>query len=150
MRKHFVTILSTFFYIGYSPFAPGTCATVAALALAIILKSDPAFYIIVIVVLGFLGFCFSGGMEKIEGRKDPSCVVIDEVVGGLIAFYGLPLNFSVLITAFFLFRAFDMFKIFPVNRLESLHGSVGIMCDDVFAGANTFLVMHAALRFVNL
>ena len=62
----------------------------------------------------------------------------------------LPLNFSVLITAFFLFRAFDMFKIYPAYKLEKIHGSVGIMMDDLVAGVYTCLVMHVVLRVVGM
>jgi len=51
-------------------------------------------------------------------------------------------------TAFFLFRAFDMFKIFPGNKLEGLKGSAGIMLDDLVAGVYTNIVMQLALRWV--
>ena len=85
-------------------------------------------------------------MEAMVGRKDPGCVVIDEVAGVLIAFFLLPPVPNVLWTAFFLFRAFDMFKIYPANRFEACKGGTGIMMDDIIAGIYTNLVMHAALR----
>ena len=66
----------------------------------------------------------------------------------MISFFLLPPTTSVLITAFFLFRAFDMFKIYPVNKFEPLKGGVGVMMDDIIAGIYTFIVMHLALRFI--
>jgi phosphatidylglycerophosphatase A len=103
-------------------------------------------YIAVTVLVTMVGFLVSGRVEANLKKKDPSCIVIDEVAGGLIAFFLLPINFPVLITAYFLFRAFDMFKIYPVDRFESLPGSTGIMMDDLFAGLYTNIVMHLALR----
>jgi len=91
------------------------------------------------------GIWASGKMEKLAGKKDPSCVVIDEVAGILIAFFLLPAQWPVIITAFFVFRAFDMFKIYPINRFEKLPGSWGIMMDDVVAGLYTNIVVHVAL-----
>ena len=46
---------------------------------------------------------------------------------------------------FFLFRAFDMFKIYPADKFEVFPGSIGIMMDDIVAGLYTNLIMHIAL-----
>jgi phosphatidylglycerophosphatase A len=93
-----------------------------------------------------MGFGTSGRMEKIVGKKDPSCVVIDEVAGSLVAFFLLPKTIPVLVTAFFLFRAFDMFKIYPMDKMEALPGAVGVMMDDVIAGLYTNIIMQIAVR----
>jgi len=74
--------------------------------------------------------------------------VIDEVAGVMIAFFLLPQTWAVMWTAFFVFRAFDMFKIYPGNKLEGVKGSGGIMLDDIMAGIYTNIVMHVALRLV--
>ena len=81
-------------------------------------------------------------------KKDPSCVVIDEVSGVMIALFMLPIIPSVLFTAFFLFRAFDMFKIYPANKIEKLPSSYGIMFDDIIAGIYTNMTMHIALKIL--
>ena len=60
----------------------------------------------------------------------------------------LPVRFPIMITAFFLFRAFDMFKIYPANKFEKLSGGAGVMLDDIIAGIYTNIIMHIALRFV--
>jgi phosphatidylglycerophosphatase A len=100
-----------------------------------------------LAIITVVGFLTAGQLEKQTGAKDPGCVVIDEVCGMLISCFMLPLSWPVLITAYFLFRAFDMFKIYPAYKLEKLPGSVGIMMDDIVAGIYTNVIMHIALRF---
>jgi len=150
MSKEIIKLLSTFFYLGNMPVAPGTLASFAGMLLAITFSSSTPIYIIATLGVIFLGFQVSGQMEKILKKKDPSCVVIDEVAGILIAFFALPLSPAILIVTFFLFRAFDMFKIYPVNKFEAMEGSTGIMMDDLVAGVYTNLVMQLAIRWTHL
>jgi len=84
------------------------------------------------------------------GQKDPSCVVIDEVSGIMIAFFMLPMVWPVSIITFFLFRAFDMFKIYPVNKFEEMKGGTGIMMDDIIAGLYTNITMQIAIRLAQV
>ena len=146
MIKDFRTMLATFFYIGFLPKAPGSAATLAGVAISYLLMGHTALYILVTVLVTVVGFAVSGQVEEAMGKKDPGCIVIDEVAGVMIAFYALPPTLPVMWTAFFLFRAFDMFKIYPGNKLEGLKGSAGIMLDDLMAGVYTLIVMHLALR----
>jgi len=76
--------------------------------------------------------------------------VIDEVAGVMLAFFLLPLTPAVAVTTFFLFRAFDMFKIYPVNKFEEIEGSAGVMLDDLFAGLYTNITMQIAVRWAGL
>ncbi|MCR4336839.1 MAG: phosphatidylglycerophosphatase A [Candidatus Omnitrophica bacterium] len=145
-----VKMLSTFFYVGYSPVAPGSMASVVAVLMSFCLQANLLMYIAVLIVVTIAGFFISDRMESLEGQKDPSCIVIDEVSGVMIAFLGLPWNWPVVITTFFLFRAFDMFKVYPVNKLEGMKGGVGVMMDDVVAGIYTNLVMQVAIRFAGI
>ena len=143
-------LFTTFFYIGYAPLAPGSAASLAGVVICYALQNHAALYIVVWAIVTVLGFAFAGGMEKMAGKKDPSCVVIDEVSGMMIALFMLPFNWPVVVSAFFLFRAFDMFKIYPSNKLESLPGAAGIMMDDIVAGIYTNVVMHITLRLVGI
>ncbi len=140
--------LATFFYSGYFPVAPGTFGSFVAAVLAVYLSKNIFVYLAVLAAITLLGIVSSGEMEKMLGKKDPGCVVIDEAAGIMISFFLLPNDFKVLITAFFLFRAFDMFKIYPENKLEAMGGGFGIMMDDVVAGIYTNIVMHMALRLI--
>ena len=150
MKDDLVKMFSTFFYIGRWPAGPGTAASLAGALLAVILHKAVLVYIMTFAVVTLVGFLVSGRMEAIEGKKDPGCVVIDEVSGIMIAFFMLPLTWSTFWTAFFLFRAFDMFKIYPSGKFEELGGGTGIMMDDVMAGVYTFAVMQIAVRLVGI
>lgn len=140
----FVRLISTFFYIGLVPAAPGTVASFAALLLIVCFYDMPlALALFFILSLG-LGFLLSGRAEKIFGKKDPSEVVIDEVAGLSIVFLGVPLHWVFLATGFLLYRLLDIFKPLGLRRLEKLRGSYGIMADDLAAGIYT----HLCLRYI--
>ena len=147
----FTKIVATFFGIGYFPAAPGTAATAAGIAVAFFfLQGSMAVYMTVTAVLFGLGVWASGRVEAVLKQKDPGIVVIDEVAGVMIALAGLPLIWPVMIGGFFLFRAFDMFKIYPIYKLEAQPGGWGIMLDDCMAGVYTNVILHIALRCAGL
>ena len=150
MSDKLVKMFSTWFYIGNIPGAPGTVASAAGALLAIIVSSNTVLYVLIVGAVTLLGFQVCGQMEKILGRKDPGCIVIDEVAGMMVAFFLLPLNAAVIVTAVFLFRAFDMFKIYPVNKFEQWEGAAGVMADDLIAGAYTNIVMQVAVRWAGV
>ena len=95
--------------------------------------------------------------EKLLGKKDPGKVVIDEVAGQLIAL--LPIlpkldpGWVSIIVAFLSFRLFDIVKPYPARRLEKLESGLGIMSDDVVAGAYaavvTAIVIAVAFWVIN-
>ncbi len=69
------------------------------------------------------------------GNKDPSQIVIDEVVGMAVALVGAPIELSLIIVAFLFFRFFDIWKPFPIKQIDrSFPGGWGIVLDDVAAG----------------
>ena len=150
LTEQFYKIGATFFYCGNFPGAPGTFTSAVAVLLYLGLQGHTGLYLIVLGAVTVWGFMAGGPMEAMVGRKDPGCVVIDEVAGVLISFFLLPPVPKVMWTAFFLFRAFDMFKIYPANRFETCKGGTGIMMDDIVAGIYTNLVMHAAIRLAGV
>jgi len=133
-------LIATFFYSGYFPKAPGTFASfVAGIFACLILHFRGINFLFAFFVIStLLGFFSSGYVEKKERKKDPSIVVIDEVAGILasvliIAFFynGILWNF---VLSFLFFRLYDIFKVFPVNKMENIGGGSGIMLDDIVAG----------------
>ena len=150
MRDLLIKAVATVFGIGYLPAAPGTWATAAGVVIAYSLGSDLAAYSVLLLVLLVLGIIASGLLEKQLNQKDPGVVVIDEVVGVMIALWSLPLIWPVMICGFFLFRAFDMFKIYPINKFEAKPGGWGIMLDDCMAGVYTNIILRIALRCAGL
>jgi phosphatidylglycerophosphatase A len=69
------------------------------------------------------------------GREDPGFVVIDEVAGQWIALIAARPDWQHAVLALVLFRLFDIWKPWPIRRLEALPAGTGIMLDDVAAGA---------------
>jgi len=129
---------------GLSPFAPGTCGAIegvgvymaAAYLVTLTHKESLVFLIVINVVVFGVGVWASGRTCRISGLKDPQKVVIDEVSGQLIALVPVALSPAVVpvIAAFALFRLFDIFKPYPIRRLEGLPGGLGVMADDALAG----------------
>ena len=150
MNDKFVKFISTFFYTGYFPMAPGTFGSAAAALMSFVFSESLPVYCTVFVVITVLGFATSGRMEKLLGKEDPGCVVIDEASGIMISFFLLPWTPEVIFTAFFVFRAVDMFKIYPANEWEKKHGGTGIMMDDIIAGIYTNITMHIAIRLAGI
>jgi len=150
MSDKCVKLFSTFFNTGYFPVAPGTAASLAGGLIALFLHKHPVIYIFLFTAITYTGFLVSGKMEKLEGKKDPGCVVIDEVSGIMISFFLLPITWPVVITTFFLFRALDMFKTYPANKLEALGGAEGIMLDDILAGVYTNIIMQISVRWAGI
>ncbi|NTV29786.1 MAG: phosphatidylglycerophosphatase A [Candidatus Omnitrophica bacterium] len=146
MSPNISKFIATFFYTGYCPVAPGTLASAIGAAIAFALRFNVAGYAFAMVTVTVLGFFFAGEAEKAIGKKDPGCIVIDEVSGIMISFFMLPLYWPIIVTGFFLFRAFDMFKIPPADLFEKMPGSRGIMLDDIMAGIYTNLILQIALR----
>ena len=76
----------------------------------------------------FVAGSWSGGVaERHFGATDPGAVVIDEVLGMLITLFLNPVGWTGALVGFLLFRVFDVIKPYPANRLERLHGGLGIM-----------------------
>ena len=146
MTEFLVKAIATVFGVGYCPVAPGTAATLVGVVIAYFLGSNLTIFTILLLVLLVLGMMTTDIMERLLNQKDPPVACIDEVVGVMIALWGLPLIWPVMICGFFLFRAFDMFKIYPINKLEALPGGRGIMLDDCMAGVYTNIILRIALR----
>jgi len=144
--------VATFGGVGYFPFAPGTAGSAAAVALAagILAIPDAAarfriFLLLAAVVLFALGVWAAGRAESYFGKMDPGEVVLDEVVGQFLTLAAVPeVSWLWLGAGFLVFRGFDILKPFPARRAEKLHGGMGIMLDDVIAGAYGAAILFAA------
>jgi phosphatidylglycerophosphatase A len=143
------TALATWFGCGYAPKGPGTAGSLGALLPAFLLVRYAhwqPWYFGVLAIAALAPAVWSAGVAAREsGRKDPQFVVIDEVVGQWITLAGATgFSWKSWLAAFVLFRLFDIWKPFPVRRLESLPGGIGIVADDVMAGVYGALVLLAA------
>ncbi len=147
--KKLIKLIATFFYLGYTPCIPGTVTSSAALVLYFLFRGNLYFYTILLILVTGLGFKVCGRAEKIFQEKDSGKIVIDEVAGLLLAFWGLgQLDLTLIITGFFIFRALDAVKAYPANKIEKAGGSAGIMGDDLVAGLYTNIVLQLATRWI--
>jgi phosphatidylglycerophosphatase A len=137
----FATVLG----VGYAPVAPGTFGSAAGLLLWWLLPATPAVQIGVIVVLFVVGSWSGSIAEKHFGRTDPGQVVVDEVMGMLITLLFIPVGWPGAILGFLIFRVADIIKPYPANRLESLHGGIGVMADDGMAAIYANLALRVVL-----
>jgi phosphatidylglycerophosphatase A len=152
-------LLATGAGAGLLPLAPGTfgslegVAIFAGISVAARMGSTPHTHISYWLLLATANFVVfgvgvwaSGRASRLMGSKDPSQVVIDEVSGQMISLTAIlfaPTWQSVLL-GFILFRAFDIFKPYPIRKLERLPGGWGIMADDVGAGILAALILLVA------
>jgi phosphatidylglycerophosphatase A len=124
-------------------------------------------------IVGLIGVWSSSRTATFAGLADPQYVVIDEVSGMHLTLVlaimpvGLPthllpagdasvfalysafslLNWKYVLLGFILFRAFDIWKPWPIRRLEKLPGGWGIMADDWMAGVYAAILLRVALQF---
>lgn len=141
------------FGLGFIPFAPGTMGALGALVPAIlILKyvSFPNLFLtclaLLFTVLGILG---SDKLQYLWG-KDPSRIVIDEIVGMWISLLWLKTGWLSIALAFLLFRFFDMVKPLGIRKTERLPGGIGVMADDILAGIYANISLQAGFRLIPL
>jgi phosphatidylglycerophosphatase A len=145
----FARLLATWFGCGYSPLAPGTAGSAAALAIAVALHVYAGFtgwhFLALAAALFYPAVWASTMTARDVKRKDPSIVVVDEVIGQWIALAAAhPFNWITCLAAFGLFRLFDIWKPAPVRQLEALPEGLGINADDAMAGLYAALVLFLA------
>jgi phosphatidylglycerophosphatase A len=144
-RPVFALALATFFGIGYVPVASGTFGAAAGLVLWWLLPPSAVAQAIAIAVLFALGSWSGTVAERHFGTSDPSAVVIDEVMGMLVTLFLNPVGWAGALFGFLLFRAADVVKPYPADRLERLPGGLGVMADDGMAAVYANLALRLAL-----
>jgi len=130
-------LIAEWFGTGSSPVAPGTVGSLGTLPLFWLMKDlDAWLYWALTALLALLGVWAAGVRSEELSDEDPSSVVIDEVIGVLLAL-GMVRgeSWQYWILAWVLFRLLDIVKPGLIDRAQSLRpAGVGIMADDVLAG----------------
>ena len=135
-------LVATFFGAGFSPVAPGTVGSVAALPLAFaLLHMDIVVATLIVIGLYFLGLWSANHLEKALGQHDAQMIVIDEVVGVCVSalllswwFLGAADPYLLLLISFLSFRFFDVLKPWPIGWIDrAVGGGFGVMIDDLVA-----------------
>lgn len=159
--------------VGYLPIAPGTFGSLVGVGLYVLLRGSllallwplagrkglnllhigyalVTLELVAVACVSAVGTWAASRVESLSVTKDPGKVVIDEVAGQMLALTAMPLEFEswwTIILAFLLFRLFDIVKPYPARKLESLHGGLGIMADDLIAGVYAALVVALVVCF---
>ena len=149
---------------GNSRYMPGTVGTIWGWALFLIfdyLFTDALLF--AIIFFSFLiGVAASDFIEGEQKEKDPSKIVIDEMVAFWLVLFILPRGndglyivqnsdtdfFLIQIQAFFMFRFFDIVKPWPTNIVDKrVSGGLGVMLDDIVAAFQTLIIFSIFYRF---
>ena len=147
-------IIGSGFGAGYWPFGPGTAGALLAAVVWYVLSGflgDPQLKLVTLVlVLSFyvLGVWAVNRLQVYWG-KDPSRVVVDEMIGVWISLLAVPAgHLGYGIAAFLLFRFFDIVKPCGIRQMELMRGGVGVMMDDVLSGIYGFLVLYVVQNII--
>jgi len=146
-------MIASVFYIGFIPGAPGTYGAIvtAIIYWALSQRSQrfiPELHISALCLISIIGVLTAAEMERSTGVEDPSYVIIDEVAGQLVAYLFLPPNLLTIIVGLVAFRVFDIWKPFPIGKLEALGNGVGVMADDLLAGVYANIVLQIVHIFL--
>ncbi len=148
---HVSRILASLFYLGFVPGMPGTYGSIITALAVWSLHSGagrvpPASHLGVLALIIAVGIAASAEIGRRTGVEDPSFIIIDEVAGQLLTFLFLPVTGWNIILGVIAFRVFDIWKPFPIRKLEQLGKGVGVMADDILAG----VYANILLQIVNL
>ena len=142
--KKFSKYFATLFGIGFTSLAPGTFGSLFAILIWYIFID--LFSIFYFIVLFLFVLCFSFYFTDVYldnyKKKDPSEVIVDEFLGQSIPLLFI-VNFNIyeVLIAFVTFRFFDIYKIYPINKMEDLKGSYGVILDDIVAGIYSLIIL---------
>ncbi|MGB7291815.1 MAG: phosphatidylglycerophosphatase A [Thermodesulfobacteriota bacterium] len=147
MKERLSILISSFFYLGFSPVAPGTVGTLGAVLLFYVISGfSNLFYLFFIIALIIFSVWVSEIARIRLGDSDPSSIVIDEVCGFLVTMILIPPSMINITMGFLLFRFFDILKPPPIRRSETLSGGMGIVADDVLAGIYANILLQIFVR----
>ena len=160
IKYKFLLYLSRFaevYPVGHSKYAPGTIGSLIGILIGyfLFLNLDIELYLIFLFIFIIISYLLCEAHLKLHNKKDPKEVVIDEIAGQFVAILGcihtqkLSYIFLSLISSFILFRFFDITKIGPIKKFESLPNGIGIIADDIVAGLFAFITQAAILTSLN-
>ena len=129
-------LLATAGGAGFAPVAPGTAGSAVGLVIYLLTRTWPSLWQVALVAVSSgVGFGASHVAARHFNREDPGEVVIDEVAGQLATLCLTGAGVWAAVLGFLIFRVLDIVKPWPAGRFERLPGGIGIMADDLMAGA---------------
>jgi phosphatidylglycerophosphatase A len=166
--KDYIALIIATCGVGFLPLAPGTWGSLIGLGLhaglrgVLLTTLTPVAgrgnlsyavvtgELVAVACIALIGIWAGSRTERLSGKKDPGKVVIDEVAGQVLALTAMPLAGPswTIVLAFVAFRFFDIVKPYPARRLESLESGLGIMADDIVAGAYAALAVAVVVLLI--
>jgi phosphatidylglycerophosphatase A len=142
-----ILLIAFGFGSGLLPKAPGTCGTLLAIPLFLLLQQfSLASYLAIVGVAAVAGVWICSLASTKLGVHDHQGIVWDEIVGYWITMTGIAVSIQTVIAGFILFRFFDIVKPWPIRQIDrSVAGGLGIMLDDVIAGVFAWGVLNILL-----
>ena len=149
--KLMLTHPAHFFGLGFGsglvPKAPGTAGTLVGLLLFWLISGYALnVQLIIIAALFIIGIYFCDKTGKALGVADDGAIVWDEIVAMMLVLTITPSHWLTWLTAFALFRMFDIWKPFPINYFDAkLKNGFGVMFDDLLAAIYAIAAIKAIL-----
>ncbi|MDR2902856.1 MAG: phosphatidylglycerophosphatase A [Lactobacillales bacterium] len=154
LKEKIAYILASWFYVGYAPKASGTVGSLFALPVVFLsvwfgYKS----VLLVSFILFLIGWWATHVVLKTQKDKDPSFVVIDEVMGQTLTFlfvttYTMNVPFFIFV-GFALFRFFDIVKVWPAGFFDKkMENALGVMLDDAVAAVYAGICLYIITLFI--
>lgn len=144
MRKTLSKTIATFFGMGLLPvFWPATWTSGVVAVLAWFTYEGVIYWA---VLFGVLGFWATRDAREIFRSKDPKPFVMDEACGMMVSLIAVPKELKFFVAAFLLFRLFDAWKPWPINKIDRHEHPWSIVWDDVAAGVLTNLILQWVIR----
>ena len=148
--KSLKKIIYSFGYLGFVPKCPGTFGTLGGVVIWVFVAGNIFWHGIACLIVLFFGLWSVNEAVKIYHHQDPQVVVIDEVMGFLVASFAIGFSWQTLLATFILFRVFDIIKPFPCRDIEALRSPWGIILDDVMAGFYANISVRTLIYFWNI
>ena len=123
---------------------PGTLGSIAGVFLGLFLLTFLPVQLVLVffIILLAVSFYAIKVYQKEVGKTDKSEIIIDEVLGQLLVIMFINLEFLEILSAFILFRFFDIIKIFPANFIDKKYsGHYGVIFDDIIAAIQALIVI---------
>jgi phosphatidylglycerophosphatase A len=156
--KNFTKFFVSIFFIGYIKYAPGTWGSLISLFIMYVLFKVLLLPLVILTIIFIFLFFLSNYLinyfSSITNSHDSKYIIIDELLGVFIIFlyYDLIFIYNDIITfilIFFIFRLFDITKIFPASYFDKqLKNGYGVILDDIIAGLYTILTLIILNAFI--
>jgi phosphatidylglycerophosphatase A len=147
LNERLIKVLATGFGSGLTPLAPGTAGTLVGIPLYLLFSVLPwPIWLITVLAFTCLAWHVADQAERLFGRKDAQCIVIDEIAGLQWTLFLVAPTVPHVALGFMLFRLFDIVKPFPARLFEErLPGGCGVVADDLAAGVYGNLALQALI-----